>query len=61
VVGSHQGDVVVLTLNGVAIVLEPLGYSVHSRIWKSLWIDENAFVASSTHSEVKLFVRDANE
>jgi WD40 repeat protein len=61
VVGSHSGDVVVLTPGGSPTVVEPPAYGVHSRVWKSLWINENAFIVSSTYGEVKLFVRSANQ
>ena len=57
VIGSHEGDVVVLSPDGHATVVELPAYGVHSRIWRSVWLNEDAFVVSSTYGEIRLFVR----
>ncbi len=57
VIGSHLGDIVVLTLDKKLTVLQKPTYSVNSRVWRSLWLGKDAFVVSSTYGEVKLFKR----
>lgn len=58
--GSHGGDIVVLSLDGRVTVLDEPTHSVNSRVWRSLWLSENAFVTSSTYGEIKLFKRSGD-
>lgn len=58
-VGSHGGHIVILQLDGSFTVVQTPTYSVHSRVWKSLWLHNDAFVTSSTYGELNLFERDS--
>ena len=61
VLGSHAGDIVVFSPDGRPTVVELPTYEVHSRIWKSVWLNENAFAVSSTYGEIRLFVRSGEQ
>jgi len=61
VVGSHQGEIVVLSPDGKSTVVESARYGVKLRIWASVWLNENSFAVGSTYGEVKLFVRKDNQ
>jgi GTPase SAR1 family protein len=58
-VGSHAGHVVVLKLDGGFTVIRPPTFSVHSRVWKSIWLHDDAFMVSSTYGDLGIFERDA--
>jgi WD40 repeat protein len=57
-VGSHGGHVIVLKLDGSFTVIRPPTYSVHSRVWKSIWLHDDAFMISSTYGDLSIFERD---
>jgi GTPase SAR1 family protein len=61
VVGSHQGEIVVLSLDGRFEVVEPPSYGVKRRIWASVWLNNDSFAVGSTYGEVKLFKRSGKE
>lgn len=57
VIGSHLGDVVVMSLADPEDreVLQYASSSTRNRVWSSLWIDNDALVTSSTYGVVNLF------
>ena len=61
VVGSHQGEIVVLSLDGHKEIVEAPSYGVKRRIWSSVWLDDNSFVVGQTYGEVNLFKRSQRQ
>lgn len=61
IIGSHGGHIVVLRPNGDYTVIHPPTHNVHDRVWKSLWLDNDSFMTSSTYGELNIFRRNRGE
>lgn len=60
VIGSHAGDLVIVTLDGNVSTIKPGAKTVQDRVWKCEWINENKFVMTSTYGEIAIFTRDSS-
>ncbi len=59
-IGSRLGDIVLLSLEKLdAVVLVRATLSVRDRVWKSLWINEDMFLTSSTYGVINVFKRES--
>lgn len=60
-IGSHSGEIVVLSIErpGYTIV-QPAAYGVRNRVWRSLWLQDDAFITSSTYGLLNVFRKEAD-
>ncbi len=59
IIGSQDGHIVLLKLNGDYEVLQTATYNTGHMTCKSQWLNENSFIASSNYGEIFVFLRDA--